>query len=343
MTLSRVLAMTGPLLLMSHQAATELVLSGPFAELRAPFSGVSSLAELSDGRVVVADETEHAVWLVNFATNQRQRLGREGDGPREYRDVEYVFAIGHDSVLLDDWRNARFVVFAAGRLSGSPVAREGRVLTSTVRAIDAQGRMYMQGPTAGRDSVAIMRWSPRTRSLDTIAFAQTGVNAVHDRSNAGAFQEMSAVMRPRPLGDVWGVFPDGALIVARVRDYHVEYFSAVGRRVAGPRIPYTPIRVPAAERTGHPPNPDKFRPAVLGSYAPKPTVSRDSLFWVQRPTALETDAERYDVFDRSTRLVRHVVLPKDTRLVGFGSGTIYVAHTAEDGTEHLRRYTTTVR
>jgi hypothetical protein len=46
----------------------------------------------------------------------------------------------------------------------------------------------------------------------------------------------------------------------------------------------------------------------------------------------------YDVIDNSGKVVSRVVLPKRTRLVGFGNGTVYLARIDEDDLQYLQRY-----
>jgi hypothetical protein len=44
------------------------------------------------------------------------------------------------------------------------------------------------------------------------------------------------------------------------------------------------------------------------------------------------------VFDRTGALVKQVVLNPNSRVVGFGKGTVYVARTDEDDLQYLQRY-----
>jgi hypothetical protein len=60
--------------------------------------------------------------------------------------------------------------------------------------------------------------------------------------------------------------------------------------------------------------------------------------WVQRSQPAEA-APLYDVFDGQGRLVRQVRLQKDTRLVGFGATSVYVARTdTGDDLQYLQRF-----
>jgi hypothetical protein len=46
----------------------------------------------------------------------------------------------------------------------------------------------------------------------------------------------------------------------------------------------------------------------------------------------------YDVFDGTGKLARHVMLPDDTRLVGFGKNSVYLVRIDDDDLQWLERY-----
>ncbi|HEX6314079.1 MAG TPA: hypothetical protein VFZ73_04440, partial [Gemmatimonadaceae bacterium] len=64
----------------------------------------------------------------------------------------------------------------------------------------------------------------------------------------------------------------------------------------------------------------------------------DQTVWVQRSvTAAATDVV-WDVVDRSGRVVRQVLLPKQSRLLGFGASSVYVARIDADDLMYVRRH-----
>jgi hypothetical protein len=73
--LSRSIAAVSILLLSAtgvRAATVSLQLQQTFRE---PFSLVRGVAELSDGRVLVADQREVSVYVADFRTGQRRRIG----------------------------------------------------------------------------------------------------------------------------------------------------------------------------------------------------------------------------------------------------------------------------
>ena len=66
-------------------------------------------------------------------------------------------------------------------------------------------------------------------------------------------------------------------------------------------------------------------------------VAPDGNVWVLRTRAWDDSIPTFDVFDAAGRVVERVALPKRTKLVGFGKGTVYLARTDEDDLVWLQR------
>lgn len=60
--------------------------------------------------------------------------------------------------------------------------------------------------------------------------------------------------------------------------------------------------------------------------------------WVLRTRKPGDKIPTYDVFDASGRVIGRVALPADTRLIGFGNGTVYLVRTDADDLQYLQRY-----
>jgi len=67
-------------------------------------------------------------------------------------------------------------------------------------------------------------------------------------------------------------------------------------------------------------------------------VAPDGALWVLRTRPAEDKVPSYDVFDSFGRQVGRVVLPRDTRLAGFGQRSVYLVRTDADDLEYLQRY-----
>jgi hypothetical protein len=67
-------------------------------------------------------------------------------------------------------------------------------------------------------------------------------------------------------------------------------------------------------------------------------VSLDGRVWVARTGPLGETTRTFDVFDHAGRRVDRLALPAEGRLVGFGSGAIYVRYPAAEGKVELRKF-----
>ena len=59
---------------------------------------------------------------------------------------------------------------------------------------------------------------------------------------------------------------------------------------------------------------------------------------ITRTSTADAPEARYDVVDRSGRLVRTVIVPGSRRIVGFGRSTVLVAATDADDLQAVERY-----
>lgn len=92
------------------QQVPTTTLSRASAEFAEPFTQVSGLRELPDGRVVVADARERILQVLDFRTGEARPIGREGEGPREWRLPMRVYPLPGDSTLVWDVGNMRYLV-----------------------------------------------------------------------------------------------------------------------------------------------------------------------------------------------------------------------------------------
>ena len=80
-------------------------------------------------------------------------------------------------------------------------------------------------------------------------------------------------------------------------------------------------------------------PEYLPPYQGSPVFASNGLLWIPRATAdgmLATPL--YDIIDGKGKLVERVKLPARTRLVGFGSNSVYVVRLDEDDLQYLQRH-----
>jgi hypothetical protein len=337
-------------------------------------SQVSAIRELSDGRVIVLDARERAVYLMDPRTKSASRIGREGAGPGEYVSPDGLAALAADTTLVRDEQNSRFLVLgAAGRILGTlPLFQirpsEGVSYSLRVDATDHHGRFYTLLPTGltGQDDkgTPIVRFDRATQRLDTVGRVQTAVQrALPTQQGAGGAGGMRA-MGPYPERDGWTVAPNGSVAIVRAAPYRLEWLAPGGQVVRGDAVPFQPVPVTTAEkeewrdqarsRGGGTlttrsadgrvqqqrmpvPEPAEW-PATKPAFVPPPMLASDGKLWVARSAAATDTIVAYDVFATSGALVERVSMPRDLRLAGFGRGTVYVVRKDADDLLRLQRY-----
>jgi hypothetical protein len=240
------------------------------------------------------------------------------------------------------------------------------------RASDARGRLYYQGSVISfggsgnvtlPDSVPLIRYDPAGGGTDTVAYIPIPPRGPMTtmKATGGGMVGMSA---PRPFTRVndWGVLPDGRIAIAHGADYHLEVVGPSGARAVGPKVDWDPVKVTGADKA-------EFMESMRGSASrssmtvngrtvalppvPEPTawpetkppfaagalaITPAGEVWVLRSRSARDPVPSMDVFDARARRVGRVVLPKGTRLVGFGARSAWLVRTDDDGLQYLQRY-----
>lgn len=366
----------------------ERTLGTPTAVASEPFSLVNTVRELSDGRVMVADPLAGTLVRLDPTLQRQERIGREGSGPAEYRQPDSVWPLPGDSTLVVDLGNARLMVVGADGGFGRtrPIALGepgpgGPPLVVLPRGVDAGGRLYFDGPRVSiggppPDSVQVIRAAPvGNASEELVRVKLPSVQTQTSGSGGNVGMRMTSV--PLSPVDGWGVAPSGAVAVARSEPYRLEWILTDGRRVQGPAVQWTPVRIREAEqeewelersrsggglamsvtvqngqtsmtfaRGGAPgaPRPGGQDVAALPWPQAKPPFVGNGVWvdgtgraWVRRSVPAG-EAALYDVFDGQGRPEAQVRFPPDRRLVGFGDGTLYAVHVDDMDLQTLERY-----
>jgi hypothetical protein len=258
-------------------------LPAPDATYDEPFSAVSGLRELSNGRVVVADARDKVVQLIDLAAQSATKIGREGSGPGEYGLPLRLFGAQRDTSMLYDPLNQRYVTIApdgkpvgefrtevappprpagdapvtrqAGAPQGGPAAFSLNI--GIPAAVDARGRLYFEsagfsrgadGAPVSADSAVITRFDRATKKLDSLAWVKLPKANTQISGSQGNVRMVVGGANPLAIRDQWAVFPDGRLAIVRGADYHVDWILPNGARTSSAPIMYTPLRFTDADR-----------------------------------------------------------------------------------------------
>jgi hypothetical protein len=350
-------------------------LGEPSAAYAEPFSLIGGIRELADGRVLVSDALEEALYVLDPGLQSAEQISRKGQGPDEYRQPDALFAWPGDSALMVDLGNGRMTVIGSDYGFGRtiPVVQQEAMGLQIVipQGVDASGYLYYQprGDGVIRDSADIVRWRPEAEG-EPEPVVRIKLEDVTERTSGGA-NDMRQEVRPVPLSpeDGWAVGQDGAVAVVRVGDYHVDWVRPDGSVVSGSSVSWKPVSVKAADKEawaeemaasgmmmmvtndngqmnarmrrggGRTPDVDGFEwPEVKPPFEPG-SVRVDPLgyAWVERHVPAG-EKPVLDVFDAVGNRVASVTIPARCSLRAFGEGTLYITRRDDLGFQWLERY-----
>lgn len=230
------------------------------------------------------------------------------------------------------------------------------------------------GPSTSADTAPIIRFDRATKKTDTIAFVHTAPTSIRTTQGGTNVSVRAGGGNPYVPVDDWAVTPDGRVAVVRVQDYHVDWYAPNGQRTSGPAVSYEKLKVTEDDKKAfrerrnngggatmvvtqqvgpggtsrsagvapqgniqmpEPTDWPDLKPPFTGASA---AAAPNGQLWVLRTRAAKDKIPTYDVFDASGRMVGRIALPAETRLVGFGNGTVYLARSDEDDLQYLQRY-----
>ena len=220
------------------------------------FSVVSTVRELPDRRVLVADPLSQVVVSLDMDAGAADTIGGVGEGPAEYRQPDAVWPLPGDRTLLVDLGNGRLTVLSPELEFGDtrPYAvmdpAAGSVAMAIPQGVDAMGRVYFRSMPAfdrNPDSLKILRLDLETEETDSVGmFKREDRN--REESGDATSQSVSVTQVPLSPADAWGVAEDGRVVIVRTGDYHVDWIEPDGSVTSGPPVTYTPVRIGQGEK-----------------------------------------------------------------------------------------------
>lgn len=367
-----VLGLTLAMTTTAPASSQTLRLTSPNATLGEEFSAIRGVRELADGRLLVSDYIDQRVVLVDLTRGTVVLRVGKGGGPLEARLPTRLVAVPGDSTILADVGNGRLLLLdGQGRVVRTiPAERQGLM---GVRGVDAAGAFYYAVPgwaeergALPNDSVRVVKWNPRSGSVETVAVVQGERMRSDIRSPA---------LNPRiptsgyAAQDGWVVSDNGVVRIVRADGYRVETRSPGAAAVSGPSYGYSTRPVSAADRLayvrrfmasnptsgkgegggmGYSPALGETEVAAMArgtQYAERhPMFSAGEVIaapggrlWVGRP-AEEGKPVLYDVFDAAGRRVATVELLPGRRIMAIGRRSVYATAESDVGIQRLERY-----
>lgn len=337
-------------------APTAVRLSGA-ERIPGEFATVTSLRELDNGSLILADAQEQRLVHVDPVSDRIMPVARAGRGPGEYEFVGWVVPVGRDLTLSADRTFRRALLF-----DGTAVVRTlpadhplSSTLGYTLAGGDSLGRILLVRSSARRPGVrrpaedsAMAILGPSDGAWqDTVARLRSilGRRQVVRRPGRWAM----VTINPLQVDEQAVLCPDGWIALARAGPYRIDW-----RSPAGEVVPGTPVRERAVRVTAREKRAAMARHSHLKTISPDalehwprvmPPFTRDALvcapdghLLVHRMPTADDAANRYDVINRQGARVARIELPGGQRLVGAGRHVVYAVARDTLGVERLLRY-----
>ncbi len=284
----------------------------PAAEFAEPFTRISGMRELADGKVIVADQREKLVQLVDLRTGAAQQISREGQGPGEYALPTGLFALPNNQTLLVDLLNRRYLKIGPDGKPGEIVSPPDLSSAGAGWRRDAHRRIgqparrghpgsaLLPGPrhSPGRGVTRLggrPALDPRQCRVDTVGWVQGPRTTMTSTGGSGGSQGMRMTVGMPTVwapAEQWAVAGNGRVARVTAEPYRVIWYDANRRATAGPTVAYTPRRVTEADkaeyRAAQASNPPTMIMMTSGGSGGGVTTSTPPASAMPEPTFAET-------------------------------------------------------
>lgn len=232
-----------PVMQVSATPVTSIDATAPDGSVR--FATASWATRLSDGKIVIADQTDGALRIADSSGRITRSWGRLGDAPGEFRAISWVSKCGGDTLYVWDARATRLSVMhatsgyvrqiSAPTSSGTFTAacdRSGNVAifsgvaprrggaSNTTPLKTSDGRSYELGVVGTSISVR-NRTGAMLQELRELPYGEMLMGQLGPNGGMGAM--------PRPLGALTSfALIDGQLVVARTDSNVVTWYRRDG-------------------------------------------------------------------------------------------------------------------
>ncbi|MEO8294813.1 MAG: hypothetical protein ABI613_04790 [Gemmatimonadota bacterium] len=211
-----------------------------------PFTYIGNAAWLGGSRWAFLAPNERQVVLADIALKSTNMLGGK---PGSYAEPFNIFRAG-DSLYVGDLGKRSMTVWSIDGGFGRSIPATSFVRGAFPLARDAAGNFYSQlypppgaDGSGNRDSTYVIRMSADFSRADTVAH-------LAPLDIAEVFGDAGRRFEPRALSgrDVWGVFPDGTLWIARVNQNRIDRRTPDGKWSEGDQLPDRVLQVLPQDR-----------------------------------------------------------------------------------------------
>ena len=347
------------------QVVRAVTVKPPDAVLAEEFTAVSSIRELENGRVLLTDRREQRALVVDFRTGQVSPFARRGHGPGEYGSPPQIFQLAGDSSLLVARTQRRWLLLHGGMVV-STLPPDAPAIVQTQASIigtDSLGRVLTtKAPQARpgvtvvstRDSLELVLVDRNSGTSDTVARLRRMASRSSLTLDAQGREKESSFDRPGVMSteETAAIFPDGAVAIARLDPFRIDWRFANGSWIRGDSLPVRPVALDARQKQW-------YMRAIAGDAAPQPpetlsgwpatippflstisplTAASDGRLLVRRSRDADHNGTRYLIVNRRGQLDGEISLAPNISIVGVGRRSLYTTATDSDGIQRLQRH-----
>lgn len=334
---------------------------------------VSSVAVGEKGITIIADGQGPVIRVFDAAGKFVRKIGRNGEGPGEYRSIGGLRTFRDGRIIVWDNRLQRLNTYTAAGAYIANVRVPSGLFSSDLLHVDNGGHIYVKtvtriDPGTRKWEYGIVHVSPTLKVLDTVAVPSNPFPTAFSLATPSGFD------KPFSREVIVNMTSTGALVVGDNTNYAFEL-----RKKGAPTVrverKFTPVAlnsVEAAEwrawvsymddqRRNDPEAAKRPTPAPVVIPDRKPafhyiTSDADGRIWVQRYTKASTrpgtarkagdknpirtqlEQPTYDVFEPTGKFLGTVVLPWNSAFEDAVGMQLWLTVTGEDGDESVVRY-----
>jgi hypothetical protein len=325
-----------------------------------PLHRVRAVARLSDGRIVIANSGSAELRVYGPDGRWLRSIGREGDGPGEFRLLRTFQLVAPDTLIAFDSNGPRVTVFTADGLlvSSRAVSAPGEAAQPPDqrlpdgRWLNIMPSMEVEGYQRRQNN--FVAWAEASGSVDTILARAGQEYLIYMRHQGGRYLGRGAVVVPFGGQDLSAMGP-GRVALSNGLSYDVAVVDVGGkesrfrRTVARPPLPDGAIERFVDSYVGR--YPQERRPEVRGHFDQlltatlAPTHSalafdRTGRLWVENYRfPWDSLSERtWSVFNTTGEWLGDVEFPKPLRVFEIGDDYVVGVERDSDGVEYVKVY-----
>jgi hypothetical protein len=226
-------------------------------EYSEPFTRISDLRELRDGRVIVTDMRDATVQLLDLSKHSATPIGRRGSGPKEWGMPGTLVRMPADTTLMLDFANRRLLVIHPDGTPGRTEPQDERspFWAGSIVGVDDAGRLLVvreRIPTRPMDGSVgladVLRVERRTNRVDTIGTLMRPKGELSAASMLPNGMMQLATNLPLAARDEAVFTRDGRAVLVRAEPYRIEIVAPSGSRTVGPVAATSAVPITRAEQ-----------------------------------------------------------------------------------------------